>query len=115
MTYVVTVTDSLGCTNSDTVYVEIIPSLIIPDGISPNGDGKNETWILVFKDDFPDMEVSVYNRWGELLFYDNSGYSKPWDGKFKGEDLPVGTYYYVIDVHNELYPDAFTGPITIMR
>ncbi len=115
LTYVVTVTDSLGCTNSDTVYVEIIPSLIIPDGISPNGDGKNETWILVFKDDFPDMEVSVYNRWGELLFYDNSGYSKPWDGKFKGEDLPVGTYYYVIDVHNELYPDAFTGPITIMR
>jgi gliding motility-associated-like protein len=115
ITYVVTVTDTLGCSNSDTVYVEVIPSLIIPDGISPNGDGKNETWVLVFKNDFPEMEVSVYNRWGELLFYDNNGYANAWDGKYKGEDLPVGTYYYVIDVHNELYPDAFTGPITIMR
>lgn len=113
--YIVTVTDTLGCSNFDSVYVEVIPALVIPDGISPNGDGKNETWILVFKDDFPDMEVSVYNRWGELLFYDNNGYANQWDGKFKGEELPVGTYYYVIDVHHELYPEPFTGPITIMR
>ena len=113
--YIVTVTDSLGCTNFDSVYVEVIPALVIPDGISPNGDGKNETWMLVFKDDFPNMEVSVYNRWGELLFYDNNGYANEWDGKFKGEELPVGTYYYVIDVHHELYPEPFTGPITIMR
>jgi len=115
MIYIVTITDSLGCTNSDTILVEVIPTLVIPDGISPNGDGKNETWVLVFKGDFPNMEVSVYNRWGELLFYDNNGYANEWDGKYNGEELPVGTYYYVIDVHNELYPEPFTGPITIMR
>ncbi len=115
ITYYVTVIDTNGCQNTDSVYVEVIPTLVIPDGISPNGDGKNETWQLVFKDDFPDMEVSVYNRWGELLFYDNNGYANEWDGKYNGEELPVGTYYYVIDVHNELYPDPFTGPITIMR
>jgi gliding motility-associated-like protein len=113
--YYVTVTDTLGCQNIDSIYVEVIPSLIVPDGISPNGDGKNETWQLVFKEDFPDMEVSVYNRWGELLFYDNNGYANEWDGKFNGEELPVGTYYYVIDVHHPLYPDPFTGPITVMR
>ena len=113
--YYVVVTDIIGCTNYDSVYVEVIPALLIPDGISPNGDGKNETWMLVFKEDFPDMEVSVYNRWGELLFYDNKGYLIEWDGKFNGEELPVGSYYYVIDVHNEFYPEPFTGPITIMR
>jgi gliding motility-associated-like protein len=115
ITYVVTVIDTNGCVNSDTVYVEVIPTLVIPDGISPNGDGKNDTWMLLFKDDFPNMEVSVYNRWGELLFYDNTGYKTPWDGKYNGEELPVGTYYYVIDLHNEFYPDPYTGPLTIMR
>jgi len=113
--YMVVATDTNGCSNYDSVFVEVIPVLVIPDGISPNGDGKNETWQLVFKDDFPDMEVSVYNRWGELLFYDNNGYANEWDGKFNGEELPVGSYYYVIDVHHKLYPEPFTGPITIMR
>jgi gliding motility-associated-like protein len=113
--YVVTVTDTNSCSNFDSVYVEVIPSLIIPDGISPNGDGKNDTWQLQFKDDFPDMEVSVYNRWGELLFYDNNSYPKAWNGKFNGEELPVGSYYYVIDLHTDLYPEPFTGPLTIMR
>jgi gliding motility-associated-like protein len=113
--YMVTIIDSIGCINFDSIYVEVIPTLIIPNGISPNGDGKNETWQLLFNGDFPDMEVSVYNRWGDLLFYDNNGYANEWDGKFKQEDLPIGTYYYVIDVHHVMYPDPFTGPITIMR
>lgn len=113
--YMVIVTDTIGCTGFDSVYIEVVPSLIIPDGISPNGDGKNETWVLGFKEDFPDIEISIYNRWGELLFYDNTGYLNEWYGKFNGEELPVGTYYYVIDVHHEFYPEPFTGPITIMR
>ena len=113
--YIVTVTDINGCINFDSVYVEVKPVLVIPNGISPNGDGKNDTWQLQFVEDFPDLEVSVYNRWGELLFYDNNSYPKPWDGKFNGEELPVGSYYYVIVLHDELYPEPFTGPLTIMR
>ena len=93
----------------------VIPDIIIPNGISPNNDGKNDTWILAFKDDFPNLEVSVYNRWGDLLFYDNAGYGTEWDGTYNDKPLPVGSYYYVIDLHNELYPDPYTGPITIMR
>ena len=95
--------------------MEAVPVLVIPDGISPNGDGKNDTWQLQFVEDFPNLEVSVYNRWGELLFYDYNSYPVPWDGKFNGEELPVGSYYYVINLHDELYPEPFTGPLTIMR
>jgi gliding motility-associated-like protein len=113
--YIVTVTDTNGCSEFDSVFVEAVPVLVIPDGISPNGDGKNDTWQLQFVEDFPNLEVSVYNRWGELLFYDYNSYPVPWDGKFNGEELPVGSYYYVINLHDELYPEPFTGPLTIMR
>ncbi len=113
--YVVKIVDSLGCFAIDSMYVEIIPELKIPEGISPNNDGKNDTWIIDFKDDFPDLEVSVYNRWGNLLFYDNNGYLIPWDGTYKGKELPVGTYFYVVNLNSDLFPEPFVGPLTIVR
>lgn len=116
-TYYVTATDTNGCSATDSVYVEILPSIVIPDGISPNGDGKNETWILEFLQQYPGVEVkiNVYNRWGELLFAADQNYADDWDGRTKdGKRLPAGTYYYVIQIYHEDFPEPFTGPITIM-
>ncbi len=113
--YYVTAIDSNGCIGIDSMFLLVVPDIIIPNGVSPNSDGKNDTWILDFKEDFPNLEVSVFNRWGDLLFYDNAGYLVEWDGKYEGKELPVGTYYYTINLHNEFYPEPFTGPITIMR
>lgn len=113
-TYTVTVTNANGCTAIDTVRVTVLPQIVFPNGISPNGDGSNDTWIIDNIDQFPNCVVEVYNRWGELLFR-SEGYNDPWDGTYKGEQLPVGTYYYIINLNDELYPEAFTGPITILR
>lgn len=113
-TYTVTVTSAQGCTAVDSVVVTVRPTIIFPDGISPNADGANDEWIIDGIELFPNCEVEVYNRWGELLFQ-SVGYKETWKGTFKGQDLPVGTYYYVIDLKDELFPDAYTGPITIMR
>jgi len=113
-TYTVVVTSTQGCTASDSVMVTVRPTIIFPDGISPNGDGANDTWIIDGIDLFPNCNVEVYNRWGELLFQ-SPGYKENWDGTFKGKALPVGTYYYIIDLGDPLFPDAYTGPITIMR
>lgn len=112
--YTVTVKDAFGCTNSDTVTVFIYPQIKIPNGFTPNGDGKNDSWVIDNIQQFPDCVVEVYNRWGEQLFY-SKGYGVPWDGHYKGKDLPVGTYYYVINLHHPSYPDAYTGPLTIFR
>ncbi|MBS1636544.1 MAG: gliding motility-associated C-terminal domain-containing protein [Bacteroidetes bacterium] len=112
--YTVTVTDANGCTGMDTITVDIFPQIKIPNGFSPNSDGKNDTWIIDNIQQFPDCTVEVYNRWGERLFY-STGYGVPWDGRFKGKDLPVGTYYYVINLNHPSYPDAYTGPLTIFR
>jgi gliding motility-associated-like protein len=112
--YTVTVTDANGCTASDTMHVHIFPDIIIPNGFSPNGDGKNDTWIIDNIEQFPDCVVEVYNRWGELLFM-SKGYVNKWDGKYNGKDLPVGTYYYIINLNHEFFPNPYTGPITIFR
>lgn len=114
MDYVVFVTDTNGCMNSDTIHVRPIPYIVFPTGITPNSDGVNDDWQIDYIDQFPDCEVEVYNRWGEMLFY-SKGYSERWDGTYNGKELPVGTYYYIIELNDPLFPDTYSGPITIMR
>jgi len=73
----------------------------VPSAFSPNHDGKNDNLYISGIENFPDNSVSIFNRWGVLVWsiekYDNL--AKVWDGKDKsGADLSEGTYYYIIDV-----------------
>lgn len=114
--YTVMVLDpNTGCINSSTVDIFIYPDVIIPNGFSPNSDGRNDTWIIDNIQQFTECTVEVYNRWGELLFQSPKGYPKPWDGIYHGKPLPVGTYYYIINFNHVAYPKPFTGPLTIFR
>lgn len=115
-TYQVVVTDENGCVNSDFAVVVVVPDIDIPTGVSPNGDGFNDLWIIEHIEQFPGNVVEVYNRWGDQLYraegYDNND---PWDGFYNGVELPVGTYYYVIELNDQRFPEPYTGPITIFR
>lgn len=113
-TYILVVTDSTGCTASDTMVLDIVPSIWFPDGFTPNGDGVNDVWEIDYIWLFPDCEIEIYDRWGILLFR-SVGYNTPWDGQYNGKDVPVGTYYYIIKLNDPMFPDVFTGPLTIMR
>jgi gliding motility-associated-like protein len=112
--YIVFVTDTNGCVNSDTVNVRPVPMIVFPNGFTPNGDGVNDDWQIDNIEQFPNCVVEVYNRWGQQLFY-SVGYTTRWDGRFNNQELPVGTYYYVIELNDPLFPDPYSGPITIMR
>ncbi|MCB0784196.1 MAG: gliding motility-associated C-terminal domain-containing protein, partial [Flavobacteriales bacterium] len=112
--FVVTVTAANGCTSIDSVLVTVIPEVVIPTGFTPNGDGYNDTWVIDFVELFPDIEVEIYNRWGELLFR-SVGYQQPWDGRYEGGLVPVGTYYYVVVLNDPDFPEPFTGPLTVIR
>lgn len=112
--YTVLVTNVYGCIGGDTVRISVLEKIEVYSGFSPNGDGENDVWNLPMLAKFPNVTVDIYNRWGELLFH-SDGYNEPWDGKFNGEDLPVGTYYYVIDLKDSFYPEPLSGPVTIMR
>lgn len=114
-TYSVTVTNIFGCSNSDTVTIFVTEDIDVPSGFSPNGDGVNDGWELDILSEYPDATVQIFNRWGQLVF-ESVGYKEPWDGKYEGEELPVGTYYYVIDLNNDaVLNEPLTGPVTLMR
>lgn len=113
-TYVVEVTDPNGCRITDTMIVNVFPNITFPNGFSPNGDGTNDVWVIDLISLFPEAQVEVYNRWGQLLFL-SIGYLVPWDGTYNNQPVPVGTYYYIINLNHPLYPDAFTGPLTVIR
>jgi gliding motility-associated-like protein len=112
--YTVLVTTAQGCSASDSVIVSVVPNIVHGNGITPNGDGANDEWIIDNIELFPNCNVEVYNRWGELLFQ-SIGYKDHWKGVFKGQPLPVGTYYYIINLNDSRFPEPETGPITIVR
>jgi gliding motility-associated-like protein len=113
-TYIVTVTDIYGCTETDTFVVNITPieCLHVYNAFSPNGDGVNDTWEIDNIYLYPNCVVKVFNQWGNTVFY-SEGYQTPWDGTFNGQPLPAGTYYYIIDLGNGDKP--FKGDVTIIR
>jgi gliding motility-associated-like protein len=62
--------------------------------------------------DYPNCVVEIFNRYGQMVFRSN-GYNQPWDGTYKGQPLPVATYYYVIDLKNGDKPIG--GSVTLLR
>ena len=62
---------------------------------------------------YPNASIKVFNRWGAVVHETSGGNYVAWNGTSNGSELPVGTYYYIIDLNNG--DDAQTGPITIIR
>jgi len=78
--------------------------LEIVDFFSPNGDGQNDRWIDAAFNRYPNNQVWVYSRSGQLVF-EQSNYQNNWEGEFNGEPLPEGSYYYIIDFNADGSPD----------
>jgi gliding motility-associated-like protein len=108
--------------DASNAYVLINPSniIIIPTAFTPDGDGVNEEWVIPNLDkQYPKNSVRIYNRWGSLLFEHDSSTdgayaTKPWDGTFKGDAMPVGSYYYIIDF-NTIDNKSEKGIVTIVN
>ena len=100
------------CAKSSFVTVTVTPRLRIPNAISPNGDGQNDTWEIDHIGDYPSNKVVVLNRWGSKIF-ETSGYHRgnEWNGTISGQPAPIGTYYYVITLGNG---KSYTGPLTVV-
>lgn len=94
------ITDPAGQQSAATIKITIVcDKVLVFNGISPNGDGRNDVWHIVGIEQFPQNEVQVFNRWGNQVFA-RKGYtnSDAWNGQWNGKDLPDGPYYYVIDL-----------------
>jgi gliding motility-associated-like protein len=90
----------------------------IAEGFSPNNDGIDDTWIIL-KPFGSKVSVKVFNRWGNEIFK-SEDYKNDWRGKgvsnFLGEDVPEGTYYYIVEGTNiDGGNIRLAGPLTIKR
>jgi gliding motility-associated-like protein len=116
--YTVTITDLNDCFLIDTTDLTAerfcADTLIIYDVFSPNGDGKNDLWVIDGLENYPDNELQVYNRWGSMV-YEQKPYTNNWNGgNKKGEPLPSATYYYILKL-NDTENQIFSGHVTIIR
>lgn len=96
------------------VHVEVTnDNLDIKNTMTPNGDGMNDYWSVTGLPDHGNINIKIYTRSGQLVYESAGPYNKPFDGRFRGVDLPAGAYYYRIDLRADCNPIA--GSITLLR
>jgi gliding motility-associated-like protein len=112
--YTVTVTNSNGCQASDVVNVILPGTLFIPNTFTPNGDGYNDVFGAWGKD-LSDLELWIYNRWGELI-WSTAQLSGRWDGTVDGKESPIDTYVWKVKA-TELSgrEHALVGHVNLLR
>ncbi|WP_175634652.1 gliding motility-associated C-terminal domain-containing protein [Pedobacter ghigonis] len=113
--YQLWVKDKYGCeVKSEVIDLTKVEDRVlqVPNSISPNGDGVNDTWKINGAENHPEAEFSVFNRLGNRLFY-SKGYAKEFNGTYNGKPLPAGVYYFVIDMKTDC--GKISGSLTIIR
>ncbi len=86
----------------------------VPNAITPNDDGKNDVLTIDNIEKFPNNELTIFNRWGDIL-YRAKPYANDWNGSNqKGDPLPEGTYYYVLRL-NINDGKILRGDLTVLR
>ena len=94
---------------------------IVHNFVSANNDGTNDTFhIDGLKDIFLNYKISIYNRWGTLIWTGNNT-SEEWDGfatngiLLDNKEIPAGTYFYIIDLNESDYSEPLTGYLYLTR
>jgi gliding motility-associated-like protein len=109
--YVILVSDANHCYSTAEFTLEMLN--MIPNVITTNGDGINDRWKIPMLKYYPEAVVKVFNISGKQVFLSDPGYPVPWDGRDNGTQLPLGTYYYMINLGQG--EQQVTGYLTILR
>jgi gliding motility-associated-like protein len=114
-TYTIEATDKTNfCTAKDAVIITPVSKLYVPNGFTPNNDGKNDKWAIPGLALYPDARVTIYNRGGQKIFDTKNYISKPWDGTFMGQIQPSAAYVYMIELNDDT-KQLLKGTVMIIR
>ena len=69
--------------------------LFLPDGITANGDGLNDYWVIEGIEKYQNSELVIVNQAGQVIFSEKP-YTNSWNGEYRGKKLPEGAYYYIL-------------------
>jgi gliding motility-associated-like protein len=94
-TYAVVGTVTNGCSDDNSITIEVAGDLKVTNVFSPNGDGINDLWVIQGISQYADCTLSLFDNSGRRIF-EKRGYQNDWDGSYNGKQVPKGTYYYVI-------------------
>ena len=119
-TFVVTLTDSIGCSYTDSVRVGCIsvncgkPNIFIPNAFTPNDDGRNDQ--LCFSGEWVDeFQIAIFTRWGEKV-YESDDINACWDGRYKNNWCMPGVYVYYCRIKcSDGQKAQFKGDVTLIR
>lgn len=112
-TYEVRVVDENGCEAVASIFMEFI-DIEIPNFFTPDGDGQNDFWIPRNMEQFPEILIKIFDRYGRVVS-NQSMDSQGWDGLYSGKELPTGDYWYVIKLNGERDEREFVGHFTLYR
>lgn len=105
-TYCVTVTDEYSCLDTACVEIAVIDpacdetDIFIPNAFSPNNDSNNDVFRVRGRY-LRNVDILIFDRWGELILKESGDEFINWDGTFRGKDLPPDSYIYKIHVQCE--------------
>ena len=114
------VENEFGCSDSISRTVSVGSGLTyyVPNSFTPNGDGVNDDFGIVMTEgfDLANVVIRIYNRWGEEVF-SMTDVSSGWNGMFKGEKVPEGTYVWEIYAKhlNDDGWENFQGHVVLLR
>ena len=112
-TYEVRVVDENGCEAVASIFMEFI-DIEIPNFFTPDGDGQNDFWIPRNMEQFPEILIKIFDRYGRVVSNQTKD-SQGWDGLYSGKELPTGDYWYVIKLNGERDEREFVGHFTLYR
>ena len=110
--YTVTVTDSAGCFATAQIQLEF-QEICIPNWFTPNGDGQFDTWTPGCAENFPNLTFDIFDRYGRKIATYRVG--EAWDGKYNGNELPTGDYWFVVKTNDATHDKEFVGHFTLYR
>jgi len=103
--YKLAVVDANSCKSTDTgheIKIDFSNSkeYAVNGILTPNGDGRNDSWIVSYKLEWDAPEVSIFNIYGQKVYHSNS-YQNDWKGTYNSSRLPDGSYFYLIEFNRE--------------
>ena len=113
--YTLTVTDENNCLASEIIILIQPMTLEMPQGISPNGDGNNDYFVIRGLDAYRVNEIKIFNRWGNIVYQKNN-YENTWNGQSNnGDELPDGTYFVIFTAESNDGQIQLKGYVDLRR
>jgi gliding motility-associated-like protein len=116
--YWLTATNPGGCQATDSIHIAKNCYLDIPNVFTPDNDGSNDYFLprQILGRGVSTFKLQIMNRWGQTIYQTTRIDGRGWDGKFNGQDQPLGVYLYFIEAtFQNGAVEKYQGNITLLR